>query len=66
MESCYRIETMVHNGYTLLDVKYAENRDKFAPRKQQNFEGFQTKFENEDKGLLKQLKTDVEMMVLNG
>jgi hypothetical protein len=47
-------------------VKYAENKDKFALRKQHNFEGFQSKFENEDKGLMKQLKTDVEMMVLNG
>jgi len=60
------IETMVNNGYNLLDVKYVENKDKFPLRKQQNFEGFQTKFENEDKGLMKQLKTDVEMMVLNG
>jgi hypothetical protein len=36
------------------------------PAKQQNFEGFQSKFETEDKELMKQLKNDVDMMILNG
>ena len=30
------------------------------------FEGFQSKFESEDKELMKQIKTEVDMMVLNG
>lgn len=60
------IETMVNNGYNLLDVKYNENKHKFPLKKQQNFECFQNKFESENKPLLKQLKTDVEMMVMNG
>ena len=60
------IETMVLNGYNLLDEKYTENKDKMAQAKQQNFEGFQSKFEADDKELLKQIKTDVDMMVLNG
>jgi len=60
------IETMVMNGYNLLDEKYTENKDKIPISKQQNFEGFQTKFETEDKDVMRQIKTDVDMMVLNG
>ena len=60
------IETMVLNGYNLLDEKYTENKNKMPATKQQNFEGFQSKFETDDKDLMKQIKTDVDMMVLNG
>ena len=60
------IESMVINGYNMLDEKYAENKEKIPSSKQQNFEGFQSKFESEDKDLMKQLKTEVDMMVLNG
>ena len=60
------IETMVLNGYNMLDEKYAENKEKMPASKQQNFEGFQSKFESEDKELMKQIKTEVDMMVLNG
>jgi len=60
------IETMVINGYNLLDEKYTENKDKVAPSKQQNFEGFQSKFESEDKDMMRQIKSEVDMMVLNG
>jgi hypothetical protein len=60
------IESMVINGYNMLDEKYAEHKDKFTASKQQNFEGFQSKFEAEDKELMKQIKTEVDMMVLNG
>ena len=60
------IETMVINGYNMLDEKYAENKDKFSGKKQENLEGFQSKFESEDKDMMKQIKTEVDMMVLNG
>ena len=60
------IEKMVINGYNMLDEKYAENKGKISSSKQQNFEGFQSKFESEDKDLMKQIKTEVDMMVLNG
>jgi hypothetical protein len=59
------IEKMVLNGYNMLDEKYAENKEKMPASKQQNFEGFQSKFESEDKDLMKQIKTEVDMMVLN-
>ena len=60
------IETMVTNSYNMLDEKYSENKDKISESKQQHFKGFQSKFESEDKELMKQLKTEVDMMVLNG
>ena len=60
------IEKMVLNGYNILDEKYTENKDKIPASKQQNFEGFQTKFEAEDKDTMKQIKSEVDMMVLNG
>ena len=45
------IETMVLNGYNMLDEKYAENKEKLPSSKQQNFEGFQSRFESEDKDI---------------
>jgi hypothetical protein len=60
------IETMVVNGYNILDEKYTDTKDNLPLRKQQNFEGFQNKFESDDKELMKQLKTEVDMMILNG
>jgi hypothetical protein len=60
------IETMVLNGYNMLDEKYTGNKEKIPASKQQNFEGFQSKFESGDTDLMKQIKTEVDMMVLNG
>ena len=60
------IDTMVTNGYNLLDEKYTENKDKFTSSKQQRFEGFQSRFETEDKEVIKQIKSEVDILVLNG
>ena len=59
------IETMVQNGFNMLDDTYVDNKEKFTPSKQKNFEGFLSKFESEDKDVIKQIKTDVDMMVIN-
>jgi hypothetical protein len=60
------IETMVANGYNILDDKYTENKESVSDKKQERFEEFQGKFENEDKELHRQLKQEVELIVLNG
>jgi hypothetical protein len=60
------IDTMVNNGYNMLDEKYKENKDKLPTSKQEHFKGFQSKFATEDKDLLKEIKAEVDMMVLNG
>ena len=59
------IDTMVSNGYNMLDEKYSEHKGKLAPNKQQKFEGFLSRFESEDKEVLKKIKSDVELLVLN-
>lgn len=59
------IETMVQNGFNMLDDTYVDNKEKFTPSKQKNFEGFLSKFESEDKDVIRQIKTDVDMMVIN-
>ena len=60
------IDKMVTNGYYMLDEKYENNKDKFDPRKQKNFESFKNNFEIEEKNTMKMVKGDVEMLVLNG
>ena len=59
------IETMVFNGYNLLDEKYPDNKQELSSKKREHFENFKDKFQDEDKELLKQVKTDVELLVLN-
>lgn len=60
------IETMVTNGYNILDEKYGDYKDALSARRQQHFENFQNRYEDEDKDLMKQLKNEVELMVING
>jgi hypothetical protein len=59
------IDTMIHNGYNMLDMTYSENKEKIPIRKQQHFEGVLIKFESDDKELIKQIKSDVEIMLIN-
>ena len=57
---------MVHKGYNILEDKYAENKDKVNTKKQSNFQGFQDRYESQDPELLKNLKNDIDIMILNG
>ena len=59
------IESMVFNGYNLLDEKYPETKQYVSESKQTHFENFQERFINQDKDLHKQLKTEVDLLVLN-
>ena len=59
------IETMVNNGYNYLDEKYPETKHALSAKRREHFEGFQTRFLNEDKDLMKKVKSDVELIVLN-
>jgi hypothetical protein len=60
------IDTMVNNSYNILDDKFKENKDKISESKQEHFRGFQSRFDKEDKELMKEIKSEVDMMVLNG
>ena len=60
------IDTMVNNSYNMLDDKYKENKNKIPASTQDHFRGFQSKFDREDKELMKEIKAEIDMMVLNG
>jgi hypothetical protein len=60
------IDTMVNNSYNMLDDKFKENKNKISESKQEHFRGFQSRFDREDKELMKELKSEVDTMVLNG
>ena len=59
------LDSMVYNGFNILDDKYAEFKGLMAEPKQLCFEEFQEKLENQDKELLKTIKTNIELLLLN-
>jgi hypothetical protein len=59
------IDTMIDNGYNILDEKFQENSHVLADTKQRNFRDFQSKYEEADKDTMKDIKEKVEMLVIN-
>ena len=60
------INKMISHGYDILDDSYRDNREKLPTRKRDRFEDFQDKYVSEDKSTMKNVKSDVELLVLNG
>lgn len=60
------INKMISHGYDILDDSYRDNREKIPARKRERFEDFQDKYISEDKSTMKNVKSDVELLVLNG
>lgn len=59
------IDSMIDNGYNLLDEKFQENAHELADNKQNRFRDFQSKYEEADKDTIKDIKEKVEMLVIN-
>lgn len=59
------IDSMIDNGYNILDEKFQENSHVLADTKQRNFRDFQSKYEEADKDTMKDIKEKVEMLVIN-
>ena len=59
------IENMVEKGFNILDNKYCMDSNLLEPKKKKNYINFQTKYENGEKSLLKDLKKDIELLVIN-
>ena len=59
------IDSMIDNGYNLLDEKFQENSHELADNKQHHFRNFQAKYEDGDKETIKDIKDRVEMLVIN-
>ena len=60
------IDTMIQNGYGLLEEKYQDNKDTISEFKQERFEDFQEKYCDQDKDLMKTIKDEVDIALLNG
>jgi hypothetical protein len=59
------IDSMIDNGYNILDEKFQEKSHELANNKQQYFRDFQAKYEDGDKETMKDIKDRVEMLVIN-
>jgi len=60
------IDTMIDNGYNILDEKFQEQSIiGLTVNKQKHFKNFQTKYEDGDKDTIKDIKDKVEMLVIN-
>ena len=49
-----------------MDDKYNDNKEDISDKRQERFDNFQDKFENEDESLRKNIKNDVDLLLING
>ena len=62
----HAIDTMIQKGYGLLEENYQDNKETVSEFKQERFEVFQEKYADQDKDLMKTIKDDVDIALLNG
>lgn len=60
------IDTMIQNGYDILEEKYNDNKDSIPEFKKERFEDFQHKYQENNKELMKNIKDDVDIAIING
>ena len=60
------IDDVIQKSYDLLDEKYTENKDDISERRQERFQNFQEKYEQADEELLRNIKNDVDLLLING
>jgi len=60
------IDDIIENSYNLLDEKYTENKDSMYERRKERFENFQNKYEEQDEAFMKNIKNDVDLILING
>jgi hypothetical protein len=59
------IDSMIDNGYNILDETFQEKSHALAETKQKHFRDFQAKYEEADKDTMKDIKEKVEMLIIN-
>lgn len=59
------IESMVHKSYDMLDISYKNNKNDLGSPTQKQFEEFQTRYTNEDKDTMRNVKKNVELKIIN-
>ena len=60
------IDDVIQNSYNLLDEKFADNKDSISERRQGRFENFQDKYEDNDEETMRNMKNDVDLVLING
>lgn len=60
------IEKMIQNGYDILEDKFNDNKGSMSEVKQERFENFQQKYSEDDKELIKNIKDEVDIILING
>lgn len=61
----YAIDSLVDNGYSILDETYNDTNVLISSKKRNHFKQFQNKYDSQEKELIKQLKTEIELLLLN-
>lgn len=60
------INTMMDNGYNILDHKFNEDPSRFTEERRRHYRQFQENYDKDDKETLRRIKNDVELVILNG
>lgn len=60
------IDNVIQNSYYLLDEKFIDNKDTMTQKRQERFENFQEKFQEEDEEIMKNIKNQVDLVLING
>lgn len=60
------IDDVIQKSYELLDEKYSENKGDISEKRQERFQNFQEKYEQADEELLRNIKNDVDLLMING
>ena len=60
------IDDVIQNSYNLLDEKFADNKDSISEKRQERFENFQDKYEDNDEETMRNMKNDVDLVLING
>jgi hypothetical protein len=60
------IDDVIQKSYDLLDEKYSENKEDISEKRQERFQNFQEKYEQADEELIRNIKNDVDLLLING
>jgi len=60
------IDDVIQKSYDLLDEKYTDNKEDISEKRQERFQNFQDKYEQDDEELLRNIKNDVDLLLING
>lgn len=60
------IDDLIETICVLLEEKYEENKDSLSDFRQERFRDFQDKYETQDKDMIKNIKDEVDVTLLNG